>query len=133
MPRRADNRRESNECFKLSRKMRNSKKENAVSSAIQRLDALRDANYRCITCQAQNHKKGYYNEAGAFIACDPHMLNWALKQGLKIVTIHLQVVFKDLDKTNIRKENITVMCLKHRLSYIHEIKRWAKLSPVTKP
>lgn len=84
-----------------------------------RPEALRAANYRCRTCGAQNHKKGYYSPSGGFIQCDQHMIDWAARQGIKIVAIHLQVAHLDQNPGNNDPKNLGVFCPKHHLEYDH--------------
>lgn len=88
-----------------------------------RPDILRRDNYRCIKCKAQNHKKGYYNESGAFVQCDEHMLDWAQRQGIKTITVHLQIAHLNQDVTDNNYENLAAMCPKHHLKHDHDYKK----------
>lgn len=93
-----------------------------------RPQALRAGGYKCYHCHAKNHKKGYYNESGAFVHCDEHMIQWANTQGVKIVTVHLQIAHLDQDPNNNKPENLRVYCPKHHLEYDHEYRKMKKLA-----
>lgn len=106
--------------------MRNRKKYPADWFERIRPEALRLGKYRCHNCHAGNHKKGYYNESDVFVHCDSHMIQWAASQGIKIITVHLQVAHLDQDTTNNTQSNLRVYCPRHHLVYDHQYRKVIK-------
>lgn len=91
-----------------------------------RQKALRKACYRCEVCQGINNKEGYYNESGIFIMVDEHMRDWAVRQGIKLKRIHLQVLTPNLDKDVVKAKKLLVRCQKHAMQYKNKVRDYLK-------
>ncbi len=94
-----------------------------IRPAILRRDA-----YKCTVCKALNHSKGYYEANGSYIECDMHMQLWAVANGKKLVTVHLQVIHRDQNPSNNEPENLSSMCPKHHFEFDAAFNRVKRLS-----
>ncbi len=80
---------------------------------------LRRDNYKCTQCGALNHSTGYYDKKDAFIICDALMQSWAVKNGVKLVTVHLQVAHLDQNPSNNEMDNLKTFCPRHHFKFDH--------------
>ena len=88
-----------------------------------RPSVLKRDNYKCVICGALNHSKGYYDKNDHFIICDTHMQQWAIKNGIKLRTVHLQVAHLDQDPSNNEMSNLKTFCPRHHFKHDHEFNR----------
>lgn len=87
---------------------------------------LRRDQYKCTVCGALNHKRGYYEPDGSFVQCDQHMVEWAYRNGKKVVTVHLQIAHLDQNPSNNTAENLKTFCPRHHLAFDHAFNRLKK-------
>lgn len=90
---------------------------------IIRPKVLERAGYKCEVCKVRQRAKGYRDKKGVFVECDNFMLNWAKKQGFKVITIYLQVAHLDHNINNNSPVNLKAMCQKCHLNYDKELHR----------
>lgn len=88
---------------------------------------LRRDQYKCHVCGATQRSIGYYLNTGAFVICDEFMRSWAVKNNLRLYTIHLQVAHLDQDPSNNNLTNLRTYCPRHHLQYDAEFKRLLRL------
>lgn len=90
---------------------------------------LKRDNYKCVTCGVRHRAIGYYDPQGLFVEADPFIQLWALRQGLKVMTIYLQIIHRDQNPANNNWDNLSAMCPKDhfRFDNAHNtLKRLAK-------
>jgi hypothetical protein len=93
---------------------------------LTRMKILRKAKYQCEVCKGINHKEGYYNNSGIFIHCDEHMRDWAVRQGIKLIRISLQVLSVNYESDVINKKIQAVLCRKHAMEIKNKIRERKK-------
>lgn len=84
---------------------------------------LRRDNYKCTDCGATNHSTGYYDARDNYVQCDEFMQAWALKQGIRLRVVHLQVAHLDQDTNNNDESNLSTKCPRHHFKHDREFNR----------
>lgn len=95
-------------------------------SLLSRMKIMRKAKYRCAVCLGINHKEGYYNALGMFIECDSHMRDWAVRQGLKLIRISLQIVSAPPECSIKKIQSYAVLCRKDAMKLKNDIRELKK-------
>lgn len=90
---------------------------------------LRRDNYKCTVCDALNHSVGYYDQSDRFVICDALMQDWAVKKGIKLRIVHLQIAHLDQDTSNNDPSNLKTFCPRHHFKFDHEFNKLKRLAP----
>ena len=77
---------------------------------------LKRDNYKCKKCKVKHRARGYYDSTNEFVECDEHMLQFAIKNNLKIIRIILQVHHRNRNKEDNSNENLITLCPKCHLN-----------------
>jgi len=89
---------------------------------------LKAAGYKCEFCGIKQRAKGYRKANGEFVECDEFMINWAKKNNIKVITIHLAVMHMDHDVKNCSMSNLRAGCQQCHNRYDAPFRRLNRIS-----
>lgn len=81
---------------------------------------LKRDNYRCQICGVAHRAVGYYEKDKTFIVCDSFQQQWAVHNGYKIQTLHLQIAHLNHIKSDCNPDNLKAYCPRCHLNYDRE-------------
>lgn len=93
-----------------------------------RPDILKRAGYKCEFCRVRQRAKGYRDKNGEFVDCDDFMLNWARKNGKKVITIFLAIIHLDHNTENNEYSNLKAACQKCHNNYDKDFRQFNRIS-----
>jgi len=75
--------------------------------------------FKCVNCGVKQRARGYRDKFDKWVECDAFMEDWAKRNGIKIITIHLGVAHLDQDRTNNDDNNLRTLCQRCHLRHDH--------------
>lgn len=87
-----------------------------------RPDILRRDKGKCKFCGIKNRSIGYRDNSDMFVHCDEFMVDWAQRNGVKVIKIVLSVAHLDQDVKNNEYTNLAALCQRCHLRYDHPYK-----------
>ncbi len=89
--------------------------------------ALKRDNYKCKKCKVAHRSVGYYDFKKTFVDCDEFMQAHAVKIGMKLITIYLNVHHRDGNPNNNEESNLISYCPSCHFKQERELRKLKRL------